>query len=157
MRSFAILVALAATARADPESTHYYQYTLPGDAVALSLYAAGQMADHTPGHDTAATTLTTLGIVGSVVATPIVHTARGHWKRGLTSFALRTGLALVGGEVAKASGSNRMMVGAGVGFALASVIDAAVLTEEKTPAPATWSPTVSPRGGGVVLGLGRAF
>jgi hypothetical protein len=165
MRSLAILIALAGTARAEPETTHYYEYTLPGDAVALALYTAGQMTDHTGGHDTASNTLTVLGVVGSLLSTPIIHTARGHWKRGVTSFALRAGLALIGGAVAAAGAHcpeeaclrNREMLGAGVGFALASVLDAAVLTEEKVPAPPTWSPTVTARSGGVVLGLGRAF
>lgn len=165
MRSLVLLVVLAATARAEPETTHYYQYTLPGDAVALALYTGGMMADHTAGHDTAATALTTLGIAGSLLATPIVHAARGHWKRGFTSFALRAGLALVGAEVAKAGAQcadddctrNRTMLGAGIGFAVASVLDAAVLTEEKAPAAPAWSPAVTARAGGVVVGLGRAF
>jgi hypothetical protein len=37
------------------------------------------------------------------------------------------------------------------------VIDAALLTEEKAPAPPSWSPTVTARSGGVMLGVGRAF
>jgi hypothetical protein len=163
MRSLAILVALAGMARADPETTHYYQYTLPGDAVALALYSAGQMTEQS--HATAANALTALGVVGSLLSTPIVHTARGHWKRGVTSFALRAGLALIGGEVARAGAQcpedaclrDREMVGAGIGFALATVIDAALLTEEKVPAPPTWSPTVTARSGGIVLGVGRVF
>jgi len=168
MRSLAILVALAGTARAEPETTvHYYEYTLPADAVGLALYAGGALSPHPDGHrTTTSSTLMTVGVASSLLATPIIHTVRGHWKRGLGSLGLRVGVAmmssLIGFELTRCDPSqqlgckfNGLDPGLGVGLALSSIIDVAALTEEKV-AP-TWTPQVTARPGGLVIGLGKAF
>jgi hypothetical protein len=171
MRSLAILLALTATVHAEPveTTTHYYEYTLTADAVGLALYAGGSMSEGPDGRDTrASSALMTIGVASSFLATPIIHAARGHWGRAGASFGLRYGVGMLSAIVAiKLSTCDQskdflcqfdnLGPGLGVGLAIASVVDAATMTEEKTAGPTAWAPSVTARNGGMMLGLGKAF
>lgn len=173
-RPLAALVALVpAVASADPvpmprdQVTHYYGYTLTADAISLGTLIAGGFAEGENGRDTELSdTLFTAGILGMSFASPLIHAARGHWRRAGASFLLRGGLAGAGMMVAVTmrSGCDGFLcgldyIGYGMigGFALASVIDAASMTEERRPSGTTWAPVVAASRDGAHVGVTATF
>jgi len=149
------------------EVTSYRTYTLAVDATSLGLFAAGALAEGPSGADGGpSTALMSLGLLGGMFGTPIVHASRGHWGRAAGSLAMRWLLAGAGIYVAVGSahcgsedpqcGADRIGPGMLVGLAVASVIDAGAMTDERRPAP-SWTPQVAATRGGVQLGVAARF
>jgi hypothetical protein len=144
---------------ASPATTSYRSITLTTDAAAVAVTLGGiLLRDHDDGSVAAKVMLST-GVIGVAFVTPIVHIARGHRLRGFGSYALRAGAASIGMLVAIGVGDchdgfrcDAILPGVLGGFAVASVVDAAFLTDETAAAPPSWSPAVSATGDGVRLG-----
>ena len=123
----------------------------------------------------------TAAVIGAVVAGlgafalsgPIVHAAHGHWPKAGGSFALRSGLLLLGGALGYAIGQDGCAqyaydhegcgIGEGaaglvIGALLAIIGDAAVLAREQVPVSARGAPAFAftpLRGGGGLALIGR--
>lgn len=117
------------------------------------LGGAGGLAEGEGGRDTeASNALFAIGGATTMLATPIIHIARGHTERGVGSLLMRGGLAGVGAVVAFAANSGCHdgessqgildddflceldYVGYGIlgGLIVASAIDAAFMTDERS-------------------------
>ncbi|MBL8621110.1 MAG: hypothetical protein JNK64_07390 [Myxococcales bacterium] len=162
------LGAPAAPAGDPGRVTSYRRYTLTTDAVALGLMVAGGLAEGEGGRDTAlSSNLMGVGALGALFATPIIHGVRGHVGRSLGSLALRSGLGAIGGSLgfamADCRGDDELLcgldlVGPGVllGFAAASLIDAATLTDERDGRTG-WAPQLAVTHDRVQVGVAAAF
>lgn len=173
--------AFAQPPREPPPATESYRLqTFAVDGVGLALLVAGGLAEGEGGRDTQTSeTLFTVGSLAMVFGAPIVHGIRGHRERAVGSTLLRVGLAGAGMLVAVQMNSGcgdgdppedgalfdddflceLDYAGYGVlgGLVLASVLDAAFMTDE-TVAPARWSPQLAAtRDGGVRAGLAFAW
>jgi hypothetical protein len=172
MLLFSILPRSAFADDEEPDTvvTHYHHLTLGVDAVGLAALVAGGMAEGPGGRDTSTSnTLFTIGALGMTLGAPAVHLAKGHGVRALGSLGLRAGLASAGMFVAVAANTcdpdkeflcELDYIGYGFlgGLVVASVIDAAVNTEERVPRhAATWAPTVSATHDGARVGFVAAF
>jgi hypothetical protein len=155
---------------ADTEVTHYHHLTLGVDGASLAVLVAGGLAEGEGGRDTtASSTLMPIGLLGMTFGTPIVHLTRGHTGRALGSFALRVAFASGGMLVAEAARSCNPdedflckldYVGYGMvgGLVLASLFDAATMTEERVPRRGpTWAPSLSATPGGARVGIAGTF
>jgi len=182
MRTVAALLIFATplVAHADPpsltapiappsiEHTSYAAYTLTADGIGIGALIAGGIAEGPNGRDTTASdTLFTVGMLGSVFATPLIHGIRGHGMRALGSVLLRAGGMGIGMAVGismascsngdafcKLDGAGPGMIG---GLIVASIVDAAANTDETVERPARWSPVIAPRSGGGTIGFAAAF
>jgi len=158
----------------DGPTTSYRSQTLVADGVGLALLVGGGLAESGNGRDTGASdAMFTVGGLTIVFATPIIHGARGHGGRAVGSFLMRGGLAAGGALLATAMNSGCHdsqppsegawfdddflceldYIGYGMigGLVLASVIDAAFMTDEPTD-PARWAPQVAASHDGVRVG-----
>ena len=161
-------VAVAsAEERREVTTTHYYGQTLTADALSLGLFVGGMYAEGESGRDTeTSNALMSAGLLGGFFASPVIHFSRGHIDRGVESMLLRGGLAslgmVVGVETASCGdneilcGFDRIGPGVLVGLTVASVIDAATLTEETHEEP-TWVPHVAASSRGVQVGIAATF
>jgi hypothetical protein len=169
-----VLAALATPVLADPgtydtEVTHYNNYTLAADGLAIGALLGGFAAEGPGGRDTtASSTLMAVGLAGGFLATPIIHLVRGHTDRALGSFLMRSMIsaAAMGFAVATAScspdaflcGADRIGPGVAVGLAVSSLLDSVFLTSETVAKPSSWwAPQIAPTAGGVRLGLVASF
>jgi hypothetical protein len=92
------LVPAVATARPDTapsETTSYRVQTLAVDGVALAFFAGG-MALNAKSDDNASDGLMTIGVLGMIGGTPLVHGLRGHGGRTMGSLGMRLGLMTAG-------------------------------------------------------------
>jgi hypothetical protein len=88
---------------------------LIADGIGVALLVGGLATENA---DVAA-----LGVTSLVLATPIVHTAKGHPGRGLLSLTLRIGLPLAGSIIAFDSAADDVLVGGMLGGFAATGID----------------------------------
>lgn len=150
------------------EETSYRSHTLTVDAIGLGLFIAGAASEGPDGEDTTASgALMGAGLIGSVLASPIVHAVHGRGWRALGSFGMRYGLASVGALVSMGLASSTcdelfcemQYLGAGVvsGLVVASALDAALFTSERRERPPTWAPTVSAHRDGARVGFVATF
>jgi hypothetical protein len=171
---FMVLPGVAAASDEDDDTmvTSYRHLTLSADAISIGLFAAGNLAEGEGGHDTPlSNTLFATGLLGATFATPIIHATRGHGGRAIGSWLLRQGLASAGMLIAFSASQGcddgwfceLEYVGYGYlgGIVLASVIDAATITDEVVPrerAPrSVWSPTISATHQGARVGFVATF
>jgi hypothetical protein len=157
---------------ANTVTTSYRAITLSVDAASIAAafggYALLDKRNEVPSNNFAGG-LMVVGVLTGAYAVPIIHAARGHGMRALASWLIRDGAMGVGGMVGIATaqcspqewfcGLDRIGPGMAGGLVLASVIDAALLTDEKEqrPAGATWSPLLAPARGGGTVGFAAAF
>lgn len=152
------------------ETTSYRAFTMAADGISIASVLGSFVTEGPDGRDTkASNTLLVLGLVGGSFATPIIHAVRGHGGRAVASYLIRTGAMTIGGLAGIASAScssgtdscglDRIGPGVVGGLIVASVIDAAFLTDETTErlATSTWSPVIAPRHGGGTVGIAAAF
>ena len=160
-------VSVAAAEERREVTTHYYGTTLTVDALSLGLFVAGVGAERANGKITEdLDTLIDAGLLGGLFGAPFVHFTRGHFDRGVESMLLRGGLAslgmVVGIQTASCDpkellcGLDRIGPGVLIGLSIASVIDAAALTEETHEEP-TWVPQVAASSRGVQVGIAATF
>ena len=169
---FSVLPRSAFADDEDPDTvvTHYHHLTLGVDAVGLAALVAGGMAEGPGGRDTdASNTLFSIGAGTMMFGAPLIHAVRGHGVRAVGSLGLRAGLAGAGMWVAVAANTcdsskeflcDLDYIGYGFlgGLVVASVIDAAVNTEEREPRAArVWAPTVSATHDGARVGFVAMF
>jgi hypothetical protein len=159
----------------DPNTvtTSYRAITLSVDAASIAAafggYALLDKRNEVPSNNFAGG-LMVAGVLAGAYVVPIIHAARGHGMRALGSWLLRDGAMGFGGMIGIATaqcssqelfcGLDRIGPGMAGGLVIASVIDAALLTDEKEQRPVagtTWSPLVAPARGGGTLGLAAAF
>lgn len=157
------------------DETSYRAYTLAADAFGLGLFMVGGLSEGRNGRDTTASdALFTSGLLVSYLVTPGIHLARGHRGRAIGSFFMRWGLSGTGAmlsilarsgchDSAQSSGNGDALggdllceldyIGYGVlgGLVVASIVDAAVMTDERA-LRASWSPVVSANRDGVRVG-----
>jgi hypothetical protein len=162
----ALVVASSSLAYADTpadtpaeQTTSYRVRSLAIDAPSIGLFVGGLALD-----EDGADAMMGLGVAGAIAGVPILHLTRGHYRRAGASLALRTLVPLVTTAAFSAASScpdDEMFCAAGKGFAfglvLASVIDAATMTDEVRPAPPparAWTPSLAVTGGGVQVGVG---
>ena len=149
-------------------TTNYRHLTVSADALGIGLLVGGGLAEGENGRDTQlSNTLFATGYLSASLATPIIHFARGHRGRAVGSFLLRQGLAGAGMLLAMESqrGCDGFLceldyVGYGVlgGLITASMIDAALMTEEHAPRErGTWAPTISASHQGARVGIVAEF
>lgn len=158
----------------DLETVSYKTYTLTTDLVGVSLLFAGAVAEGDDGRDSnASEALFAVGSLTSMFGTPVIHLSRGHAGRAVGSLVMRAGLAGFGAMLAMSANSDCHdnakndgsllgddflceldYAGYGMlgGLVVASVIDAAFLTDEKVERP-TWSPQLAATHEGVRAGL----
>ena len=140
----------------EPETTSYRAYTMTADAISIAALAGSFASEGAHGGDSAAT--------GPL----IIHGIRGHGGRAVASWLLREGAMGAGMIIGVASatctpdqwfcGLDRLGPGLLGGLIVASVIDAAFLTDEThEAATASWTPVLAPRQGGGTIGLAAAF
>jgi hypothetical protein len=185
MRAVAALLILATplVARAEPPSltprvepaapaedhTSYRAYTLTADGLSVGALLLGFASEGLGGHDSDSTGgLYVLGLLGGSFATPIIHGIRGHGGRAIGSYLMRSGLMGLGAMVGIASagrcspaewfcGLDRALPGMAGGLVVASVVDAALLTDEDVEPSSGWTPVIAPRAGGATFGIAAAF
>lgn len=187
MRALAALLILATplVARAEPpsltprvepaapveEHTSYRAYTLAADGLSVGALLLGFASESASGHDSDSTgPLYMVGLLGGSFATPIIHGMRGHGGRAVGSYLIRSGLMGIGGMIGMASagrcgpsewfcGLDRVLPGMAGGLVVASVVDAALLTDETVERPSgpQWAPVIAPRAGGATFGIAAAF
>ena len=158
---------------ANTVTTSYRAITLSVDAASIAAvfggYALLDKRNEVPSNNVAGA-LMVVGVLTGAYAVPIIHGVRGHGMRALASWLIRDGAMGVGGMVGLATaqcspqewfcGLDRIAPGMAGGLVIASVIDAALLTDEKEQRPAagtTWSPLLAPARGGGTVGLAAAF
>ncbi len=154
--------------------------TVDGASTALVLAGVGVGAG---ANGTAGAALSLAGVTGFAVGAPIVHAVHGQWGIAAADLGLRAGAvalgAFVGHEVGRATSSgcssnsvplgclgsslDGLAIGATAGAVIASVLDAALLSQDKpvpqeTPAPSfSWTPSVSMVKGGGTGGVTGTF
>lgn len=165
-----ILIAsllVSTTARAEPVTSENYRYqSLAIDAAGLGLVGVAVVIhEANDGDTTASEALVALGGVALLAGVPLLHRHRGHHDRFAKSLALRGGLAFAGmlGTIAFTPSCDddeedvpvgfmcrldNVAYGLLGGFVVASIIDAAVMTDE-TP---SWSPQLGATDGGMRVG-----
>ena len=166
---------LPATAFADEETTSYRAYTLSADALGVALFLAGGLAEDDNGRDTELSGgLFATGALTLALAAPTIHFVRGHRGRAIGSWLMRSTMAGAGAILAITANSDcddgmtepgeflgddflceLDYVGYGVlgGLVLASVIDAAFLTDEKVERAPGWAPSLTANRDGVRAGV----
>jgi hypothetical protein len=154
-------------------TTSYRAITMSVDVAAVAAafggYALLDKRNDTPGNNFAGG-LMVVGVLTGAYAVPIIHAARGHKMRAFTSWLLRDGAMGFGGMVGLVTaqcsslelfcGLDRIGPGMAGGLVVASLIDAALLTDEKEQRPptgTTWSPLLAPSRCGGTVGLAAAF
>jgi hypothetical protein len=167
MRALALVLVLSTSAAAQPGPddvvTHYYAQTLTVDATSIGLFVAGALSEGPNGRDSSATgALYTAGVLGAAFGSPMVHLLHGHSDRAFYSWGIRSLLGGLGATVGIITAScsdqelfcglDRLGPGLMIGYGVASLIDASMLTEERRPV-ASWMPLVGPTRGGLQLGL----
>jgi hypothetical protein len=155
------------------EVVGYQDQILIASGVGIATYlaaaaSAGPDGEQTPAYDV----LFATGTLVSFAAPPIVHFAHGEYRRGARSFALRVGLATVGGLVAMSMDScepdeqkenwfcemDAVGPGALLGVTIASLVDAAMTTPSEGPArPARVQPILRASSNGGQVGLAGSF
>ncbi|HQY61683.1 MAG: hypothetical protein IPF92_30630 [Myxococcales bacterium] len=162
----------AAEAPAEPPASTWYGYqTLLADAASVGLLFASAGAESGG--------LAVTALVGMGAASPTIHLVHGRpWAAG-GSLLVRGAAVTVGGLLGFTAASGcggsgslgclygglpEAVTGGLIGYAAASLIDAAVLAHEPsaTPAPATAgirsvAPSVDPRSGAAGVVVGGAF
>ena len=153
----------------EPETPSYRAYTMTADAISIAALVGSFASEGANGGDSAATgPLMFLGVLGGAWAAPIIHGIRGHGGRAVASWLLREGAMGAGMIIGVASatctpdqwfcGLDRLGPGLLGGLIVASVIDAAFLTDEThEAATASWTPVLAPRQGGGTIGLAASF
>jgi hypothetical protein len=144
--------------------TSYRTTTLIVDGASLTVVLGSFVLASQADTDVAAAVGFGIGTLGLLLATPIVHIARGHRLRSVGSFFMRVGIgtlgAFVGAGIRKDSRRdvlNGAIFGGTGGLAVASGLDAMYLTSERTPR-SLLTPVVSPvPGGGAQLVIGTTF
>lgn len=154
-------------ASGEEEVTSYRAQTLTVDGISIGLFLLGRAMEGADGRDNpTSSTLMGAGIMGSMLASPIVHAVQGHGWRALGSFGIRYGCTTAGVLVAMAASSgcdgltcSMEYVGLGVlgGMVVASALDAGLLTEERRERPPAWTPTVSAHADGARVGIVGTF
>jgi hypothetical protein len=149
----------------EPVTESYRHQTLVVDGIGLALLVAGGLSEGEGGRDTAASeALFTAGGLTMLVGAPLVHGIRGHRGRAAGSALMRAGLASAGMFVAVSinRGCDGLLceldyVGYGVlgGLALATLLDAAYLTDETVETQ--WSPQLAATTDGVRAGVAFAW
>lgn len=132
------------------------------DGIALGMFVAGGIVEGPGGRDTdASEALMSIGMLGGMFGSPIVHLVRGHGIRAVQSFGLRSLATSVGMAVAVSmrdgcDGFLCEMDYLGYGFigglAVAAAIDAAYLTEERVERT-TVVPTIAATSDGARVGV----
>lgn len=165
------LAPLAEPAQPETVTTSYRTSTLVADGLSIAAIAASFASEGPNGRDRAVTgPLLVAGVIGGAWLTPIIHGVRGHGGRAVGSWLLREGAMglgmIIGVSTANCMGSGDLFcgldrLGPGLlgGLVVASVLDAAFLTDEtheRAPA-ATWSPVIAPRQGGGTVGVAASF
>lgn len=172
----AVSCLLASTARAETETESeseaatrsYAIQTLTVDGVGLGLFVGAALTDGPGGRDTGLSNALLAGAFPTLLlGSPITHAVHGHYGKATGSLAMRLGLGFIGmvtgfaayegcdGIACEADGMAYGMLG---GLALASVIDAATLANEKVDVEAApVSPSVGVTRGGATVGLGGAW
>jgi hypothetical protein len=159
----------------EPEVTSYRAQTLIVDGLGIALLVAGGLSEGENGRDTRASgTLFTAGALTITLGSPVVHALNGNRSRGAGSFGMRLGLAGLGAMIAIA-GRSRCddgqpppqgeifdddflceldYLGYGVlgGFIVASLLDAAFMTDKPVQGPPRWSPRMTASRDGVHVG-----
>ena len=151
------------------ETTSYRGSTLFADSLSIAAIVGSFASEGPNGQDRSVTgPLLVAGVIGGAWITPIIHGVRGHGGRAVASWLLREGAMgigmIVGVETARCSdqflcGLDRLGPGLVGGLIVASVLDAAFLTDEtheRAPAP-SWSPILAPRQGGGTVGIAASF
>lgn len=161
-------------------TTSYRHQTLAVDGIGLALLVAGGLSEGENGRDTdASNALFTVGGLTMLLGAPIIHGARGHTGRAAGSFLMRAGLASGGMVVAIAMNSRcgdghaaeegalfgddflceLDYIGYGMlgGLVVASVIDAAFMTDEAIEPGSQWAPQVAATSDGVRVGAAFAW
>jgi hypothetical protein len=154
----------------EPVTTSYRGYTLAADATSLALLLAGAHLERPGGGDTRESdALFTVGGLGAFFASPIIHLARGHGGRAMSSFLIRGVLASAGmyTGIIMMSGCEGLLceldgIGPGMfgGLVVASLIDAAFFTTEVREVredARTWTPQVSASSEGARIGVAGTF
>lgn len=181
VRPLLLCLLLPASALADDEpTTSYRKYTLATDAVSLGLLVSGGFVDGQDGRDSATSdALFATGAAGALLATPVIHFARGHRERAVGSFLMRAGMAGAGAMLAvtanqgcddgKPPPNGQILdddflceldyMGYGIlgGLAVAMAIDAAFLTDERVEAGPGWTPQVAASRDGVRAGFALSW
>ena len=179
MRTWMILasLAVATTARAQPqpepdpglETTSYRNTTMLVDALSIGAIGLAFASEGPGGRDSRVTgPLFIAGAIGGVWIVPIIHGMRGHSDRAVGSWLLRQGAMGAGMLIGMATatctpdeflcGVDRLGPGLLAGLVVASILDAALLTDETTVKPSgTWTPIVAPRQGGATMGISGSF
>lgn len=146
------------------EITSYRTTTLIVDGASLAVLL-GSFALATQGdtYVAAVVGMFSVGTLGLLFGTPVVHIAHGRPLRSVGSFFMRLGIgtvgALVGAGIRQGSrhdAQDGAFLGATGGFALASGLDAAYLTSESTPR-SRLTPMVTFVPGGAQLVIGTTF
>ena len=154
------------------EVTSYRSHILVASGLGIAALVGGAMAEGEDGRDTQASeALFGIGMATTFLAPPLVHIAHGEAKRGLASLGLRWGMASIGGFVAVAAANcdpdvdgwfcdlEAFAPGALAGVAVASLIDALTLTEQRRirPTERTFAPVLSASSSGGHIGLAGTF
>lgn len=147
----------------------YRRDTLIADGASVGLVLASLAL---PEKSTASDIVVGTGLIGTLVAAPLVHVLHGEPGHAAGSLLLRTLSvsvgALVGAEVASQScspheflcGLDGAVPGAIGGYVLASAVDAALLTNKTETRPvgvSRWTPMVTPRSGGASVGVATTW
>jgi hypothetical protein len=152
-------------------TTSYRSITMTADALSIAACLGGFASEDKNGMDSNLTgSLYVTCILGAGFATPIIHGIRGHGMRAIGSYLIRSGSATVGMVVGIATadcarddwfcGFDRIIPGMVGGLVVASVIDAAFLTDETEVRPVggvAWTPVVAPARGGGTIGVSASF
>lgn len=168
MRAAAVVVASllgsATSASAEEwrvETTSYWRTTATIDALGIGTIIAGGLAEGEGGRDTpTSNALIAIGGLTATLGAPLVHLARGHGERAIGSLLLRGGLAGVGMVVGVGANAGcegflceLEYIGYGMigGLVVASILDSALLTTERSWTPA-WTPQIAASAEGVRVG-----
>ncbi|MFN0249583.1 MAG: hypothetical protein ACKV2T_22045 [Kofleriaceae bacterium] len=136
----------------DEEDAGYRNQILIASGLGMAAFLGAAAAEGPNGEDTPAfSALFAVGGITTFLAPPIIHFAHGELGRGGGSFGVRYGLAAIGALVGMSARScnededflckmDGIGPGAFVGVAIASVIDAFVITKQPESREATRRP-----------------
>ena len=164
------LAPLAEPAQPETVTTSYRAQTMVADGLSIAAILGSFASEGPGGRDSSVTgPLLVAGLIGGAWITPIIHGVRGHAGRAVGSWLLREGAMGLGAIIGVASAScsadaflcgfDRIGPGLVAGLVVASVLDAAFLTDEtheRAPA-SSWSPVIAPRQGGGTIGFAASF